>query len=122
MALPLAVEAALAPDEIRRAPIGPGLWSGPRRQARWVGRGLRVICALALSAWELDCHAVVARTSQVSDWFRLSVSNRQVPLLTLPSGTQRARRSSEADRWATSMRTTGVCNARTSTYVLPGSW
>jgi len=25
MALPLAVEAALVPDEIRRAPIGPGL-------------------------------------------------------------------------------------------------
>ena len=38
MALPLAVEAALAPDEIRRAPIGPGLLPGPRRQARWVGR------------------------------------------------------------------------------------
>ena len=27
--------------EVRRAPIGPGLWPGPRRQARWVGRGLR---------------------------------------------------------------------------------
>jgi len=25
MALPLAVEAALAPDEVRRAPTGPGL-------------------------------------------------------------------------------------------------
>ena len=27
--------------EVRRALIGPGLWPGPRRQARWVGRGLR---------------------------------------------------------------------------------
>ena len=27
--------------KVRRAPIGPGLWPGPRRQARWVGRGLR---------------------------------------------------------------------------------
>ena len=23
--------------EVRRAPIGPGLWPGPRRQARWAG-------------------------------------------------------------------------------------
>ncbi len=27
--------------EVRRARFGPGLWPGPRRQARWVGRGLR---------------------------------------------------------------------------------
>jgi hypothetical protein len=27
--------------EVRRARSGPGLWPGPRRQARWVGRGLR---------------------------------------------------------------------------------
>jgi hypothetical protein len=27
--------------EVRRAPIGPGLWPGPRRQARWAGRGLQ---------------------------------------------------------------------------------
>src|SRR5437763_13229578 len=27
--------------EVRRAPTGPGLWPSPRRQARWVGRGLR---------------------------------------------------------------------------------
>jgi hypothetical protein len=26
---------------VRRARSGPGLWPGPRRQARWVGRGLR---------------------------------------------------------------------------------
>jgi len=25
----------------RRAPIGPGLWPGPRHQARWAGRGLQ---------------------------------------------------------------------------------
>ena len=36
MALPLAVEAALAPDEVRRAPTGPGLldenyWRDPAR-------------------------------------------------------------------------------------------
>jgi len=27
--------------EVRRARFGPGLWPGPRRQARWVGRGLQ---------------------------------------------------------------------------------
>ncbi len=27
---------------VRRAPIGPGLWPGPRHQARWAGRGSRV--------------------------------------------------------------------------------
>src|SRR5215510_2625390 len=27
--------------EVRRARLGPGLWPGPRRQARWAGRGLR---------------------------------------------------------------------------------
>ena len=26
--------------EVRRARFGPGLWPGPRRQARWGGRGL----------------------------------------------------------------------------------
>jgi hypothetical protein len=25
--------------EVRHAPFGPGLWPGPRRQARWVGSG-----------------------------------------------------------------------------------
>ena len=28
-------------SEVRRARFGPGLWPGPRRQARWAGRGLR---------------------------------------------------------------------------------
>jgi hypothetical protein len=27
--------------KVRRAPFGPGLWPGPRRQARWAGRGLQ---------------------------------------------------------------------------------
>jgi hypothetical protein len=27
--------------KVRRVLIGPGLWPGPRRQARWAGRGLR---------------------------------------------------------------------------------
>ena len=27
--------------EVRRARFGPGLWPGPRRQARWAGRGLQ---------------------------------------------------------------------------------
>ena len=27
--------------EVRRARSGPGLWPGPRRQARWAGRGLQ---------------------------------------------------------------------------------
>jgi hypothetical protein len=55
--------------------------------------GVEDLCNVdvALSAWELDSQAVAARTSQVSGWFRLSLSNRQVPLLTLLSGTQRAR-------------------------------
>jgi hypothetical protein len=26
---------------VRRSPIGPGFWPGPRRQARWAGRGLQ---------------------------------------------------------------------------------
>jgi hypothetical protein len=29
------------PPEVRRARSGPGLWPGPCRQARWVGRGLQ---------------------------------------------------------------------------------
>jgi hypothetical protein len=44
------------------------------------------------SAWELDCHVVAARTSQVSGCFRLFASNRQIPVLILLSGTQRARK------------------------------
>ena len=45
----------------------------------------------ALSAWELDCHVSLTTAPQVSRRPRLSVGTRQVPLLTLPSGTQRAR-------------------------------
>jgi hypothetical protein len=45
----------------------------------------------ALSAWELDCHASVTETLQVSCQYRLSVSAREIPVLTLGSGTRRAR-------------------------------
>jgi hypothetical protein len=31
----------LSLTELRRAAIGPGLWPGPRGQARWAGGGLR---------------------------------------------------------------------------------
>lgn len=43
------------------------------------------------SAWELDCHASLSIVPQVRHHLRLSVGNRQVPFLTLSSGTQRAR-------------------------------
>ena len=46
----------------------------------------------ALSAWELDCHVSLTSAPQVRRHLRLSVSTRHGPLLTLPSGTQRARR------------------------------
>ena len=36
----LLIDAGFA-TEVCRARLGPGLWPGPRRQARWVGRGLR---------------------------------------------------------------------------------
>jgi hypothetical protein len=36
MALPIPVVARVS--EVRCAPIGPGLWPGPRRQARRAGR------------------------------------------------------------------------------------
>ena len=44
-----------------------------------------------LSAWELDCHASLTTAPQVRQHLKLSVGSRQVPLLTLPPGTQRAR-------------------------------
>ena len=70
--------------EVRRARFGPGLWPGPRRQARWAGRACLPapeavgrlppylldpsprgplvhiwswISNLGLSAWELAYHA-----------------------------------------------------------------
>jgi hypothetical protein len=46
----------------------------------------------ALSAWESDCHASLTTAPQVGRHLRLSVGTRQVPLLTLLSGMQRARR------------------------------
>jgi hypothetical protein len=45
----------------------------------------------ALSAWELDCHASLTIAQQVTQHLRLSVGTPQVPLMTLPTGTQRAR-------------------------------
>jgi hypothetical protein len=46
---------------------------------------------VALSAWELDCHASLTTVPQLRGQLGLSVGTRQAPLLTLPSGTQRAR-------------------------------
>jgi hypothetical protein len=62
--------------------------------------GSRPACA-ALSAWELDCHASVTGTFQVNRHHWLSVSAREVPLLTTRSSTRRAR-----DAWRTSVTTT----------------
>jgi len=46
-----------------------------------------------LSAWELDCHASLTTAPPVRRHLRLSVGTRQVPLLTLLSGTQHAAES-----------------------------
>src|SRR6266702_5588032 len=51
-----------------------------------------------LSAWELVCHAPLTTRLQVRGYFVLLVSDRCIPVLTLPSGTQRAR------PWRPSMR------------------
>ena len=48
---------------------------------------------VALSAWELDCHTSLTTAPQIRRHPRLSVATRQGPLLTLPSGTERARAS-----------------------------
>jgi hypothetical protein len=50
---------------------------------------------------ELDCHASVTGTFQVNRHHWLSVSAREVPVLTPRSGTRRAR-----DAWRTSATTT----------------
>jgi hypothetical protein len=44
-----------------------------------------------LSAWEADCPASLTTAPQVRRHLKLSAGTRQVPLLTPPSGTQRAR-------------------------------
>jgi hypothetical protein len=44
-----------------------------------------------LSSWELACQAFTTSAPQVSGQLGLSASSRRVPLLTPPSGTQRAR-------------------------------
>lgn len=66
-----------------KAPIEAGI--GPAR------------AAVGLSAWELDCRAALTIASHVKQRLRLSVGIRQVPLLTLPSGTQRARQRLPGD-------------------------
>ena len=62
---------------------------------------IRPASPVALSAWELDCHALVTGTFQVNRHYWLSVSAREVPVLTSRSGTRRAR-----DAWRTSATTT----------------
>jgi hypothetical protein len=46
---------------------------------------------LALSAWELACHALPTTVFAVQRLFALSVSARYKPYQTVPSGMQRAR-------------------------------
>jgi hypothetical protein len=46
--------------------------------------------AVRLSAWEPDCHASVTTAPQARGHLKLSASTRQVQLLSLRSGTQRA--------------------------------
>ena len=45
------------------------------------------LSGMGLSAWELDCHASLTGKLQVSHHLRLSVSDRQTPVLTPLSGT-----------------------------------
>ena len=92
MALPLPAVARVS--EVRRAPIGPGLRLGPRRQARWVGGDSGLARLLALSAWELACHALPTIVFAVQRLFALSVSARHRPSQTVASGTQRVRQHS----------------------------
>jgi hypothetical protein len=47
--------------------------------------------AVKLSAWESGCHASLTTAPQVRRHLPLSVGTRQVPLLTLLTGMQRAR-------------------------------
>ncbi len=62
----------------------------------------------ALSAWELDRHASLTGTLHVSHHLRLSVSDRQTPVLTPLSGTQRARYWGTYSRETIWMQTTGA--------------
>lgn len=71
--------------------------------------GIENLCNtdVALSAWELACHAPPTGKLQVSRHSWLSVSARRVPLLTPLSGTQRARHTQKTI-W---MQTTGIVDA-----------
>jgi hypothetical protein len=64
-----------------------------------------------LSAWELACQVSVTSAPQVSGHLRLSVSSRRVPVLTPPSGTQRA----HCRGMAIWMQTMGACQVGTTT-------
>jgi hypothetical protein len=67
----------------------PGFLAGA--ESLRVGAGAMTDFEPALLAWELECHTSLATAPQVRRHLRLSVGTRQMPLLTLPSGTQRAR-------------------------------
>ena len=60
-------------------------------------RGCQPVSRCAMSAWELPCHTSPTSLLRVNTLLRLSVGTRQMPLLTLPSGMQRA---TAADRFA----------------------
>src|SRR5690242_13541044 len=66
-------------------------------QDRACERWLLYFTAVRLSAWELDGRAVFARTSQASGYLRLSETDHQIPVSTLPSGMQRARQGFRLD-------------------------
>jgi hypothetical protein len=63
------------------------------RTRSWAGWERVTRIELALSAWELDCHASVTGMLQVSRHYRLSVIAREVPVSTPRSGTRRARQA-----------------------------
>ena len=68
-------------------PFGPGIWPGPRCQARWAGRGLQGQGRTALSAWALACHALPSTVFSARRLFTLSVSARYRPSQTAVTGT-----------------------------------
>ena len=67
---------------------GPGRHRG-QSSGPWMAPRSTITPFAALSAWELDCHASVTGTFQVNRHHWLSVSAREVPVLTPRSGTRR---------------------------------